>query len=977
MRSFPVPRLPRVGEVPFVGTRPFEKDDQFYFFGREQEASRLANMVIANNLSVLYGDSGVGKSSLLNARLPLNLEERQPDWLIISFSEWQLGCESKLAEIVAKETKLPKEEHLAKSLTSIATAELRPVLLILDQFEEFFLYYQDGKSQLVPELARVVNRRSNSVKVLLSLRSDGLFLLDKLRIHVPNIFESMMLLEALHVDAAIDCIIHPIEAFNTKFPSQTVEVPARDSDLVRALVAGSLQKQIMRELPSSGRGKIDQSASSDVRVVAPFLQLALIALWTDCIVSKKARNLDLDALRRIAGLPEKSRENNTDYDSYAAVGILARKYVGSILNQFGGEKRDVCATILERMVLPSGQKVSVKLVDVSTDLSLKQKQFAEEILDKLSDESKLLKKVALPSSEGEFAFQIIHDAMAAPVLNWVEGCRRTRKIEAENKKNIFKIFSCALALLVAVLTYMAIRNDYQSEVERLTNFASQDPRPGFRLPILLSLSALSKGNNPIWMMSNKSAIAALENRLRQSPRDAGTFPAFGFDTNRNTIAWIDKDKRELFWCDLETTFECIGSKKNKSRDLRNLSDTSSNSLLANMPLETVGFVSDIEDPVIVSKGMLYYWQNDKPKKADLNVLLEKFISRKTGFPIIDVIGGGIRVQLSNWLVKETYVAYIKTDRKLDPPFDVSGDVLFVKWHALADWAPAISQDGKFAASVTGTRSLAAEVESLAGCYGFKGQFDAGLNNKTYSLSIWSTEQPVSKPLCVSPLPLPQFEAGLGYASDKRNLALLFQRHMRLFSASNLTAEAEEFGFKRDFGQINPVLGAQYAFPPIAATRSRLGSNEREYWSFAWQTLGGVRVAQQINGEHQLVSSNEDKSHIRDKFLYGGPSPPDRPPLLASRIDLSADGQFLIMQVLDLPRKEVSVFIWQITNKWRDMLVEIGSNSDKLRELACRIAAFDPSNYVDGLARYTQEELLEWHTTQPCETSAMERRRNAN
>jgi hypothetical protein len=531
-----------------------------------------------------------------------------------------------------------------------------------------------------------------------------------------------------------------------------------------------------------------------------------------------------------------------------------------------------------------------------------------------------------------------------------------------------KIGLFALVLLSGAIAYLALRYDRQVQVERLVNFAERDPRSGFRLPILLSLSALSLSNNTVWMMSTKAAIDALENRLSQSPRDAGTFPAFGFDTNRNIIAWIDKKQNELFWCDLGRNFNCIGNTSVPSRRLPKLSQASVNSALANMPLESVGFVSDLDGPIMISKGILYYWQNNDWKTVDLDALLGEFIAGKTGFLKIDIVGGGIRVQLSNWIAKQTYVEVIGTNRELNPPFEASGDALVIEQRDLAGLAPTISQNGKSAASVTSTPSEATEVPSLDECYGFKGRADTGLGNKTYSLTIWQTAQrPLSMPLCVSSLQSSAADVGLGYANDDpRNLALLFQRpmRMRVFRASDPTAEAKEFAFDSDFGEIFPVLGAPYGFSPIAATRLPVGLNGPDNWAFAWQTPGGVRVAQQVDGGNQLVSSNADRNHIRDKFLYGGPG---RAPLLANRMDFSADGRFLIMQVLNFPEKQTSVFIWDITTKWHDKVVE--RNLDDLKELACRIAAFDPSNQSEIFASYNTEELLEWknnENAQPCQ-----------
>jgi tetratricopeptide (TPR) repeat protein len=52
---------------PYVGLRPYAIDDAALFFGRERESWELTSLVLASRLVVVYGPSGVGKTSLLHA----------------------------------------------------------------------------------------------------------------------------------------------------------------------------------------------------------------------------------------------------------------------------------------------------------------------------------------------------------------------------------------------------------------------------------------------------------------------------------------------------------------------------------------------------------------------------------------------------------------------------------------------------------------------------------------------------------------------------------------------------------------------------------------------------------------------------------------------------------------------------------------------------------------------------------------------
>ena len=64
-------------ESPYKGLAAFEDSelDALLFFGREREIAAVAANVLANRLTVLYGPSGVGKSSLLGAGVARRLRE--------------------------------------------------------------------------------------------------------------------------------------------------------------------------------------------------------------------------------------------------------------------------------------------------------------------------------------------------------------------------------------------------------------------------------------------------------------------------------------------------------------------------------------------------------------------------------------------------------------------------------------------------------------------------------------------------------------------------------------------------------------------------------------------------------------------------------------------------------------------------------------------------------------------------------------
>ncbi len=61
--------------LPYPGLRPFEKDEWPIFFGREQMAEEVIDRLIEQQLLVVHGDSGCGKSSLVRAGVLPRLEQ--------------------------------------------------------------------------------------------------------------------------------------------------------------------------------------------------------------------------------------------------------------------------------------------------------------------------------------------------------------------------------------------------------------------------------------------------------------------------------------------------------------------------------------------------------------------------------------------------------------------------------------------------------------------------------------------------------------------------------------------------------------------------------------------------------------------------------------------------------------------------------------------------------------------------------------
>jgi len=62
--------------IPYVGPRPFEreKEDSDRFFGRSHETQEIVSMIFGHPITLVYAQSGAGKTSLFNASITPKLE---------------------------------------------------------------------------------------------------------------------------------------------------------------------------------------------------------------------------------------------------------------------------------------------------------------------------------------------------------------------------------------------------------------------------------------------------------------------------------------------------------------------------------------------------------------------------------------------------------------------------------------------------------------------------------------------------------------------------------------------------------------------------------------------------------------------------------------------------------------------------------------------------------------------------------------
>src|SRR5262249_44818801 len=201
-------------EFPYPGLRPFERDETDIFFGREEHTDQLLEQLDHTHFLAVVGPSGCGKSSLVRTGLLAGLET---GLLVSAGARWRVAEMrpgnypfARLTEALLADSALGPEyrAHVTSYLTGqtetaaffaasqhhgMLQAQLRHgpfsihellanaplpehtrLLIVVDQFEEIFRYYQQGQEDEAAAFVSLLLASSQhpNVYVVLTMRSD-------------------------------------------------------------------------------------------------------------------------------------------------------------------------------------------------------------------------------------------------------------------------------------------------------------------------------------------------------------------------------------------------------------------------------------------------------------------------------------------------------------------------------------------------------------------------------------------------------------------------------------------------------------------------------------------------------------------------------------------------------------------------------------------------------------------------------------
>ena len=385
-------------EHPWLGLASYTEETREYFHGRDDDAAELARRVQRKLLTVLFGQSGHGKTSLLRAGLVPRLRPEGfcPVYVRLDYdpnspapseqikrevfrATLAAGTWTQSGSAVEGESLWEFLHHRDDVLRDAAGRTLIPIL-IFDQFEEIFTLAQTDDAgrrraqAFLRDLADLVENRPPAelearidrdevdaakfdfaradYRILIALREDYLAHLEGLKASMPSVTQNRVRLARFTGPQALTAVRQTApHLVSEEVAAQVVRFVGGGTDLAQAEVEPSLLSLVCRELNNTRLARGQAAITSDL--LAGSRETILQEFYERALADQPAgvRRFIEDELLTESGYRESVAEERVK-KAFAA----------------GGAAPDALAQLVGRRLLRVEERLDVRRVELTHDV---------------------------------------------------------------------------------------------------------------------------------------------------------------------------------------------------------------------------------------------------------------------------------------------------------------------------------------------------------------------------------------------------------------------------------------------------------------------------------------------------------------------------------------------------------------------------------------------------------------------------------
>lgn len=413
---------------PYLGLRPFSENEKSLFFGRDQEIHILTDKILAHRLNLLVAASGVGKSSLLQAGvMPVLRDQGLVD--LIYHNAWagdpaqalkesivqHFTAAGRLADGYQPDMSLP----LAQFLQIHALLGVGTVVILLDQFEEFFYYHRHSarREQFIEQLAQAVHDKDSPTAFIFSMREDFAMEMLAFKPWLKDIFDNTYRIEKLSLAAAQLAITEPARAQGCEY-------------------APDLLQQLLNDLGTERReeqldlARLSTAYLLPAQIEPPHLQIVCQELWQQH-ASTQLTLADYQRLGRASG--------------------ILQNYFKNKMTALGREQQRLASLAFDLLVNQHGAKMAYPLQELAQQLHVEEKAL-EATLDVLQKAAILRRS----QRQHQLWYELYHDIFARSIVEWNQDYKKRQL----RRKLIVRGSAISAVLLSILLAFDGWQNHH-------------------------------------------------------------------------------------------------------------------------------------------------------------------------------------------------------------------------------------------------------------------------------------------------------------------------------------------------------------------------------------------------------------------------------------------------------------------------------------------------------------------------------------
>ncbi len=398
-----------MSRAPYKYLDYYTSADADLFFGREKETQMMVGEILSSRLLVLFARSGSGKTSLINAGVVPELKRRGYETLYVRFESDPLTSLQNAAREQLQYAGVANDLH--GLLQDVTAARKKPLVVFLDQFEEFFLVFADQpalRQNFMAQIAAVKYDEQLPVFLVLSLREDYYASLHEFRSAIPSIFQNNanIRLGAFTDDEAKRAILLPLAAVGLQMEA-------------------GLAEKIIHDLKPSRNGQEwrDDNASGIEPIT---LQIVCHKLWQ--MKPKDTATMTAAAYEKCGGAQR-----------------ILRNHVSELLQKIPQRQQGLMVRIFEALKTRDNTKLYRRLQDLQETLRLTDSRRLKNALQKLTEIGVLRHE----QRSGDDWYEFKHDDLVPEVTKWIQARR-----ERINRNRLTYATSTALLFVLMLSGFL-------------------------------------------------------------------------------------------------------------------------------------------------------------------------------------------------------------------------------------------------------------------------------------------------------------------------------------------------------------------------------------------------------------------------------------------------------------------------------------------------------------------------------------------